>query len=113
MVSLATRLGRLEAHYAGYRPAGPRTPPYQDRPVAYCREVLGVSLTPQQEAVCAAVAGHGQVLVSSANEVGKSFLAACLALWHYDCWNPGLTIVTGPNAEVFRDTIFAEMRTLR
>jgi hypothetical protein len=86
---------------------------YQSDPAAYCRDVLGVTLTPQQEQVCGALIRHKWILVPSANETGKSYIEGCLALWHYDCFDPGLTIITAPAAEQIRDTVFAEMRLMR
>jgi hypothetical protein len=86
---------------------------YRTDPSLYCREVLGVALTPQQDEICAALIKHRWILVPSANETGKSFIEACLASWHYDCFNPGRTIVTGPVADQIRDTVFAELRAMR
>jgi hypothetical protein len=86
---------------------------FRTDPARYCAEVLHVTLTPQQVQVCDALVKHRWILVPSANEVGKSFLQACLASWHYDCFNPSQTIITAPAAEQIRDTVFAELRARR
>lgn len=106
------KLERLIQSVGGSSRWGPK-PEYRENILGYCQDVLKVQLTPQQERVCQAVQEHRQVLVPSGNEVGKSFLGACLASWHYDCFDPGYTIITGPVYEQLKDTVFAELRVLR
>lgn len=43
----------------------------------------------------------------------NSYLAAVLALHHYDCFDPGFTFVTAPAFDQITDCVFKEMRTLR
>jgi hypothetical protein len=86
---------------------------YLTDPAAYARDVLKVRLTSQQEEVCAALVEHKWILVPSANETGKSFLQGVLANWHYDCYDPGYTIITGPVHDQIQDTVWAELRTMR
>jgi hypothetical protein len=113
-VTTAQRIRRLETCLR--QPAAAAKPDfarYRTDPAGYCRDVLRVTLTSQQVEVCDALIEHKWVLVPSANEVGKSFLQACIASWHYDCFNPCQTIVTAPAAEQIRDTVFTELRMLR
>lgn len=57
---------------------------YQGRPLAFIREVLRGHLTPQQEAVVAAVEAHPLVAVPGAVGVGKDYVATALAMyWAY------------------------------
>lgn len=86
---------------------------YRNDPIRYCYDHLRVKLTTQQETICQAVVEKKWLLVPSANETGKSFIQACLASWHYDAFDPGLTIITGPVHDQIRDTVFAELRLLR
>jgi hypothetical protein len=82
--------------------------------VGYAREVLKVELTPMQAQIAESllVPPH-RVLVRSANTVGKSFLAACLVNWYYDCFDPGICITTAPDARSIKDTCWKEVRVLR
>lgn len=83
---------------------------YRDRIAAYCRDILKVTLTPQQEAIAEALPIHRRVLVPSGNECGKSAMGSCLALYHYDYYRPGLTIVTAPTQAQLTDILFKELR---
>jgi hypothetical protein len=93
--------------------AGPKYPQYARDPVGYVRNVLRRQLTPQQEEAANAVPQYRWVLVPSANETGKTFLAACLASWHYDCYFPSITLTTAPAAHQVEDLLFRELRGLR
>src|SRR5215211_65878 len=54
---------------------------YAADPVAFCRDVLRVHLWERQEAILQALVTDRQVAVKSGHGVGKSFTAACAALW--------------------------------
>lgn len=82
-------------------------------PVAYCREVLKREPTPQQQEFFMTLATEKKVLVPSANQVGKSWGAAALASWHYDCFDPGMTIVSAPTMSAVKDMVFKELRDMR
>jgi hypothetical protein len=90
---------------------------YRNNPVAYAYEVLRVKhLSSDQEKILRYVGENWRrcrLLVPSANETGKSFLAAILASWHYDCFYPTLTIITAPSQATVHDVIFRELRRLR
>lgn len=88
---------------------------YQTDPVGYVRDVLRVKfITPDQEKLLHAAAMPGaRVLGMSANETGKSFIAACILSWHYDCFYPSITITTAPAKKQVEDIIFRELRRLR
>lgn len=89
---------------------------YAKDPVRYGHEVLGIKyLTPSQVAVLRHVAEseHVRLLVPSGNETGKSFIAAYLCSWHYDCFRPSLTITTAPSQAQVNDILFRELRRLR
>ena len=88
---------------------------YADNPVRYVRDILGVQyLTPDQIKVLQAVTNpHARILVPSGNETGKSFLAACIASWHYDCFHPSLTLITAPSKAQVTDIVFRELRRVR
>lgn len=113
MNNVQQRLARLEAL------ASPESHTkfirYRENPVAYVHEVLRVThLAPDQIAVLEAIVDPtARVLVPSGNETGKSFIAACILSWHYDCFRPSFTVTTAPAASQVRDIVFRELRMLR
>lgn len=88
---------------------------YRDDPVGYCEQHKGLYLTPQQKAMLCALAGdkRARILGQSANEVGKSFFAACAASWFYDTRRPSMTVITAPSLAQVTDILFRELRKLR
>lgn len=88
---------------------------YRADPVSYVHEILNVKyLSPDQIAVLNAISDpHARILVPSGNETGKSFIAACILSWHYDCFRPSFSVTTAPSASQVRDIVFRELRMLR
>jgi hypothetical protein len=87
---------------------------YQSDPVAYAREVLKVTLTPdQQDIIKHLLIPPCKVLVPSGHDVGKSFLGAVAACFWYDCFNPGVVISTAPTERDVIDVLWTEIRLLR
>ncbi len=83
-------------------------------PAAYIRERLRADLWSAQEEICRLLTRPPyKVLCKACHKVGKSWLAAALISWHYDCWNPSLTITTGPSKEAVKDQTWRELRILR
>jgi hypothetical protein len=87
-----------------------RFAPYAGDPVAFCREQLGVRLWHGQETILKALLTDSQVAVKSAHGVGKSFLAACAALWFCYCHRPSLVVTTAPSARQVERILWAEIR---
>ena len=96
-----------------------RTDHHWDNPVRYCRVSrkyggLGIKLWPKQEEVLQKMMQPPhKVLVRAGHNVGKTFLAACIASWFYDSFDPGKCIATAPTKDSVRDLLFAELRKLR
>lgn len=89
-------------------------------PVKYVHDVLKVRhLAPAQASIMRRVAelkvtrSRARILAPSANETGKSFIAACLMSWHYDCFRPSITILTAPAKAQVDQITFRELRKLR
>jgi hypothetical protein len=92
-------------------------------PWKYIRDVLDLSLTPQQEEVIQAFERHDRVLVPSGNNLGKTFVLAAYGLYCFDVLaaqadkDLGLeeqgarVILPGPDHDTVRATIYAEMLT--
>lgn len=87
---------------------------YRRDPSGYCRDVLGVRLTPTQEQIAQAlVEPPHRVLVKAGHNVGKSFLAACLINWWFDSFEPGICLTTAPTDRQVKDILWKEVRVLR
>jgi hypothetical protein len=68
---------------------------YADDPVGFIRDVLKGNPWSRQEEIAAALLAHPQVVVRSANGIGKDWLAAQLAIWWAIC-RRGLVIAQAP-----------------
>ena len=64
-------------------------------PLDWLEGVLDVHLWSRQAQIAEAVRDHPRVCVPSSNAVGKSFLAACLAIWYLEATCPGYVVITG------------------
>jgi len=85
---------------------------YQKHPVEYCREILGVTLSPEQADVLNALVKNSRVSVRSGNGWGKSFVLACAAMWHFDCFPGSKTLTTSGSARQVRYTLWSEISKL-
>ena len=86
---------------------------FPNDPAEYARQFLRVKLTPDQRGICDALVKHRKVLVPAANEVGKTFLASCLASFFHDNFVPGRCLTTAPNMKQVRDLLWKEIRMRR
>lgn len=86
---------------------------YRTDPVGFIRDVLGVTLTPDQEAIArACVSKNRRVKVNSGHGTGKTFLAACLACWWFHTRDPAVVITTAPTERDVVDLLWVEIRLL-
>ena len=94
------------------READPRA--YALRPVAFAEEVLGVTtLTDDQKRIlCLLHEPPFRVLVPSAHDVGKTFVAAVATLYWFYSFDPGLVLTTAPTEKDVIDLLWAEIRLL-
>jgi hypothetical protein len=83
---------------------------YRKRPEAFAREVLGSRWWSKQREVASLLASHRRVAVRSANGVGKSYLAADLALWFLMCHAPAVVLTTAPTDRQVRHVLWREIR---
>jgi hypothetical protein len=87
---------------------------YRGRPVEYCREILGIELTPlQKEIFRLTEIPPYRVMVFSASAVGKSFFASLLINYRFDNFLPGKVISTAPTTRDIKDTIWGHVRRQR
>lgn len=85
---------------------------YAADPVAWARDILGVHLWSKQAEIARAVVDNRQVAVQSAAGIGKSFLAAVLALWFGSVHIPNETkiVTTAPSADQVSLILWGEIR---
>lgn len=87
---------------------------YQQDPVLFIRQVMGVNPTDQQIKVLRAVAKPGsRVSVKSGHGTGKSAVASWLLLWHVSLFNDSKVACTAPTAHQLHDVLFAEVAKWR
>jgi hypothetical protein len=82
-------------------------------PVAFAKDELGIDLWREQADIARSlcVFPH-RVIARTANSVGKSITAACVAIWFYRTRPRGQVIITAPKATQVDDIIFKEIRRL-
>lgn len=68
--------------------------------------------TPQQEQVLAAIKDHRKVAVPAGVNLGKSYLAAAIALWFLYSRKPSLVITTAPTWDLIAKVLWAKIHTL-
>jgi phage terminase large subunit len=86
---------------------------YCDEPVRFFREVLGLEAWSKQAEIAGAVRDHDFVTVVSANGVGKSTIAAALALWYWRTRGPkNRVILTAPKFQQIAEIVWNEVRAL-
>lgn len=83
---------------------------YRRRPEAFAEEVLGSRWWEAQAEVARTVAAHRRTVVKSANGVGKTYLAADLALWFLYTHRPSVVLTTAPTWRQVRYLLWEEIR---
>jgi hypothetical protein len=86
---------------------------YRSDPLGFAADVLGVTLTPdQQAALRAALEPPYRVMVKSGHNIGKTFLCSVLVVWWYYTRNPAIVITTAPTERDVCDLLWTEIRLL-
>lgn len=88
----------------------PELETYRNDPVGFCRDVLGVELTPDQQEIIKCL--PGRVKVNAGHSVGKTLLAACAALWWFYTRRNAVVISTAPTQKDVVDLLWTEIRIL-
>jgi hypothetical protein len=86
---------------------------YQQRPVEYANDVLGVLWWEKQQQVAESVSRNPKTLVRASHGIGKTHLAGGLVSWHYDCYRPSITKTTAPTSNQVRRLTWKEVRLQR
>jgi len=85
---------------------------YRDDPVGFFRDVLGIELWKRQAEVARAAAKFLRVACRSGHKVGKSTLAAGLALWWVTTRERGRVILTSSGKRQVKSILWKELRKL-
>lgn len=85
---------------------------WENDPVGFCRDVLGVKIWSKQVEVLLAVRDSRRVAVRSGHSVGKTFICACLVLWWLYARH-GVVITTAPTWEHIETVLWRQIKSLR
>ena len=89
---------------------GRRSRRYRSSPERFAEEVLGSQWWSRQREVARCVVRHRRVAVRSANGVGKTYLAADLALWFLYSFSPSIVLTTAPTKRQVENLLWEEIR---
>lgn len=86
---------------------------YENDPVAFAEEVLGIVLMAHQRRILDAVGRRKRrIAIRSGHRVGKTLTLAILAVWHLVTKYPQKTIITAPTSPQLFNSLFPEIMTL-
>lgn len=86
---------------------------YQEDPVGFANDILGIDLTPAQIELLEAVRDYEIVQVKSATGVGKTFVLSVLAVWVYKCFEKAqVYTAAAPPESNLRTLLWGEIYTL-
>lgn len=86
---------------------------YQGNPQQYASDILGVELTPDQIEIMESVRDNRRTAVKASHAIGKTFTAAILACWWYDCWPSHIVYVTAPTWDQCKGLTFKQIKQFR
>jgi len=86
---------------------------YENDPVAFAEEVLGIELMEHQKRVLRAIGQKKRrIALKSGHRVGKTMLLSIISIWHLVTKYPQKTIVTAPTSGQLFNALYPEIRTL-
>lgn len=86
---------------------------YQDDPVGYARDVLGVAWWSRQIEIAQSLMLNRRTVVYAGHSTGKSHLMGGLVQWHFDAFDPSITLTTAPNWSSIHDLLWGELKNQR
>lgn len=86
---------------------------YQTDPAAYAAEVLGQRWWSKQIEIAESVIHNRRTAVKAGHAVGKTHGIGGLVQWHYDCFDPSITLTTAPNWSSIHDLLWGELKAQR
>ena len=85
---------------------------YQDDPVLFAQEVLGVTPWYKQEEIMFSVRDNKYTCVQSGHNVGKTFITACICLWFVSCFPDAVILTTANGWGQVKGVLWEEIRKL-
>lgn len=83
---------------------------YREDPVLFFKEVLGKDTHWEKQIdIARSVAKHRKTTVRSGHDVGKSFVAADIALWYLQCFPNSIVITTAPTWRQVEKVLWGEI----
>lgn len=82
---------------------------YQENPVAFGREVIGSTYWSKQEEILNSVRVNQRTTVGSGHDVGKTYVAADVALWFLSTFTPSIVITTAPTWRQVEKVLWGEI----
>lgn len=89
------------------------SPVFQQDPVKFFRDILGVAPWSRQIEIIEAVRDHKRVAVCSGHKVSKSHTAAGIALWFYCSFEDARVVLTSTTSRQVDQILWRELRMLR
>lgn len=84
---------------------------YLKHPEEFVREVLGATPWEKQVEIIRAVFKYSIVAVKTANSIGKTYIAARIALTYLMLYKNSIVVTTAPTFKQVRDALWREIRT--
>jgi hypothetical protein len=82
-------------------------------PARYAAEVLGMHWWAKQAEIAQSVLEHRRTAVFAGHSVGKTHMLGGLVQWHFDCFDPSITLTTAPSWASIHDLLWGEIRSQR
>ena len=86
---------------------------FASSPQAYARDVLGVRWWAKQIEIANSVRDGRRTAVFSGHSTGKTHAIGGIVQWHFDCFDPSITLTTAPNWESVHDLLWGEVKSQR
>lgn len=86
---------------------------YRADPDLYAQQVLGVHWWSKQQEVARSIRDNQKTFVRACHSVGKSHFGGGVTNWHFDVFQPSVTITTAPTKQQVEDVLWKEVRTQR
>ena len=86
---------------------------YRTNPNAYAADVLRVKWWAKQVEIAQSVMDNRRTAVKSGHSTGKTHAIGGLVQWHFDCFNPSITLTTAPNWPSIHDLLWGEVHSQR
>lgn len=86
---------------------------YQPDPVSYARDVLGITWWAKQVEIAESVCNNRRTAVYAGHSVGKTHMTGGLVQWHFDAFDPSITLTTAPSWSSIHDLLWGELANQR